>query len=129
MATRVLMSYFRQNATPSFHARETRLRRAAGRRVYRGRGDLSSCADPCWRVPSRRTAARRSIYRPSLSCSCFGIVRADRAGAQLAQMLERVDAGRVSVAPVEADRIAAHRVDRERTDILADRFLAKPLVP
>src|SRR5438128_113748 len=44
-------------------------------------------------------------------------------------MLERVDAGRVSVAPVEADRIAAYRVDRERTDILADRFLAKPLVP
>jgi hypothetical protein len=49
--------------------------------------------------------------------SCFGIVRADRAGAQLAQKLERVDAGRVSVAPVEADCIPAHRVDRERPDI------------
>ena len=35
----------------------------------------------------------------------LGIVRADRAGAQLAQMLERVDAGRVSVAPVGADCI------------------------
>jgi hypothetical protein len=110
-------------------ARETRLRRAAGRRVYRAEATSARVLIRAPRVPSRRTAARRFIYRPSLSCSCFGIVRADRAGAQLAQMLERVDAGRVSVAPVEADCIPAHRVDRERPDILADRFLAKPLVP
>jgi hypothetical protein len=58
--------------------------------------------------------------------SCFRL--AGLAGAKLAQLLERVDAGRVPVAPVEADRVAADRVDRERPDILTYRFLEEPLV-
>jgi len=43
-------------------------------------------------------------------------------------MLEGVDARRVAVAPPEADRVPAHRLNGERTDIPADRLLAKPLL-
>jgi hypothetical protein len=98
-------------------ARETRLRRAAGRRVYRGRGDLSSCADPC-SASAEPTNGGEAVHLQTFSIvfvlrhcprrSGRGTARADARTCRCRSSVRRSSGSGLHTGPPGRSRAAGH---------------------
>src|SRR5215831_2115037 len=97
---------------------------SSARSAMRARGSPSAVRAGSWNLAG---SSRAVTATPPPERSRVRATR--RAAAELAQPAEGIDAGRVAVAPIDLDRVAAHRLDVQRAHVLRDRGVVEAVLP